>query len=168
MSNTTNGVNAPKSAENYAYSITTNSSSKSMTMQDFLMLVVSELQNQDMYSSGSSGGGSNADYLTQMAQIASMQAMQELSASFMSSMAVNYMGKYVHAEAVTNKNERVTREGVVDRVNFNGGDVMVLVKDTWFKVNDIYEIETYKVSVDPEGNGDDENNNNGDGDPPEA
>lgn len=142
------GAKSTDPTANYAYSISASSNSNSMNMQDFLMLVVAQMQNQDLYSSS---GGDNGQFMAQMAQVASMQAMQELTASFMSSMAVNFIGKYVHAEAVTTdpvteEMARVTKEGVVERVNFNGGDVMVLVDKVWFKVKDIFVVENKAVS----------------------
>lgn len=124
------------SNQNAVYSTTQTSAQKNnLSMNDFLMLVVAQMQNMDMNSSPDNG-----EFMTQMAQMASMQAMQELTASYMSSMSVSYMGKYVKAEAVTNTGERAAAEGFVDRVNFNGGDAMVLVDNIWFKVQDIYEL----------------------------
>ena len=122
--------------QNAVYSMTQSSAQKSnISMNDFLLLVVAQMQNMDMNSAPDNG-----QFMTQMAQMASMQAMQELTAAYMSTMSVSYMGKYVKAEAVTNTGERASAEGFVDRVNFNGGDAMVLVDNIWFRVQDIYEL----------------------------
>ncbi|MCL2773717.1 MAG: hypothetical protein FWD71_10245 [Oscillospiraceae bacterium] len=129
--NSASGVNAQ-----YKYSTTQSSSTNGMSMQDFLTLVVAQMQNQDINSSGQD----NNQFMAQMAQMASMQAMQELTAAFMSSMTMSYMGKYVKAEAVTDDGTKTSAEGVVDRINFNGGDAFVLVGNTWFKTQDIYEV----------------------------
>ena len=130
--NPVSGANDP----NAIYSMTQNSAQKSnISMNDFLMLVVAQMQNMDMNSTPDNG-----QFMTQMAQMASMQAMQELTASYMSTMSVSYMGKYVKAEAITNTGERAAAEGFVNRVNFNGGDAMVLVDNIWFRVQDIYEL----------------------------
>ena len=128
--NNTNSVNTQ-----YRYSTTKSNSDSGMNMQDFLMLVVAQMKNQDMNSTQD-----NTQFMAQMAQMSSMQAMQELTAAFMSSMTMSYMGKYVKAEAVTDNGSKVSTEGVVDRVNFNGGDAFVLVGNTWFKAQDIYEV----------------------------
>jgi flagellar basal-body rod modification protein FlgD len=122
--------------QNAVYSTTQSSAQKTnISMNDFLLLVVAQMQNMDMNSAPDNG-----QFMTQMAQMASMQAMQELTAAYMSTMSVSYMGKYVKAEAVTNTGERAAAEGFVDRVNFNGGDAMVLVDNIWFRVQDIYEL----------------------------
>ena len=120
----------------YVYSMTKTTAQKSnISMNDFLLLVVAQMQNMDMHSAPDNG-----EFMSQMAQMASMQAMQELTAAYMSTMSVSYMGKYVKAEAITNTGERATAEGFVNRVNFNGGDAMVLVDNIWFRVQDIYEL----------------------------
>jgi len=122
--------------QNQVYSMTKSSAQKSnISMNDFLLLVVAQMQNMDMNSAPDNG-----QFMTQMAQMASMQAMQELTAAYMSTMSVSYMGKYVKAEAITNTGERANAEGIVSRVNFNGGDAMVLVDNIWFRVQDIYEL----------------------------
>ena len=126
--------------QNQVYSMTQSSAQKSnISMNDFLMLVVAQMQNMDMNSAPDNG-----QFMTQMAQMASMQAMQELTAAYMSTMSVSYMGKYVKAEAITNTGERASAEGYVERVNFNGGDAMVLVDNIWFRVQDIYELNVSK------------------------
>jgi flagellar hook assembly protein FlgD len=96
------------------------------------MIVVSQMQNQDFNSTQDNGQF--------MAQIASMQAMQELTAAFMSSMSMSYMGKYAKAQAVTESGSTSKQEGFIDRVSFNGGEAMVLINETWFKVQDVYEV----------------------------
>lgn len=125
----------PEAAQAYRQSLSETSAKDSMSMQDFLMLVVAQMQNQDINNTMDNG-----QFMAQMAQVASMQAMQELTASFMSSMSMNYMGKYVKAVATTDDGKYTEEEGYVDRINFNGGEAQVLVNETWFKVQDIYEV----------------------------
>ena len=128
-------------AQAYRKSLSETSGKDSMTMQDFLMLVVSQMQNQDINNTMDNG-----QFMAQMAQIASMQAMQELTAAFMSSMSMSYLGKYVRASATTDDGRLARHEGYVDRVNFNGGEATVLVNDVWFKVQDVFEI----MMIEPE------------------
>ena len=126
-----------------------NSQNSGITMNDFMQLIVAQMKNQDMNSTQDNGA-----FMAQMAQMASMQAMQELTAVFKSSMAVNYVGKFARAEATVAINsidpvtggsvitgyERVAREGIVERVGFDGGDTMILVDNVWFKLEDLYEV----------------------------
>lgn len=143
-----NAVSGVKNSD-YIYSTTKSSAqSNNLSMQDFLMLVVAQMQNQDMNTTQDNG-----QFMSQMAQIASMQAMQELTAAYMSTMSVSYMGKYVKAEAITSTGEKATAEGFVDRINFNGGDAMVLVDNIWFKVQDIYELSLTKPENSTSGGG---------------
>jgi len=122
-------------AQAYRRSLSETSEKDSMTMQDFLLLVVAQMQNQDINNTMDNG-----QFMAQMAQIASMQAMQELTAAFMSSMSMSYMGNYVRASATTDDGRFMREEGYVDRISFNGGEANVLVNNVWFKVQDIYEV----------------------------
>jgi flagellar basal-body rod modification protein FlgD len=131
-------------AQAYRRSLSETSGKDSMSMQDFLMLVVAQMQNQDINNTMDNG-----QFMAQMAQIASMQAMQELTAAFMSSMSMSYIGRFVRAQATTDDGRFVRQEGYVDRISFNGGEANVLINDVWFKVQDVYEIMTSRP-VDPE------------------
>jgi len=118
----------------------------SINMQDFLLLIVAQMQNQDIHSDQD-----NTQFMAQMAQMASMQAMQELTSAFMSSMSMSYIGKYVKASAYTFDEEGlnlapVKAEGIVESVRFNGGEAMVLIGDTWFKVSDVHEVSVAPVA----------------------
>jgi len=139
MPDITGGVGGLTNVNQYKYSATPNSTANSVSMQDFLMLVVAQLQNQDMFSDQD-----NTQFMAQMAQMASMQAMQELTAAFMSSMSMSYIGKYAKAEALTSSGEHVQAEGFVDRVHFNGGKALVLIDNVWFNTSDVYMISSEK------------------------
>ena len=139
MSNINSVSNAQ--AAQYKYSTTAATSSEGPSMNDFMLLMVAQMQNQDMFSEQDNG-----QFMAQMAQMASMTAMQELTAAFMSSMAMNYIGKYAKASAYAADDQGnitpVKAEGYVEMVNFNGGKAMVLIENTWFDVSDVYEIRT--------------------------
>ena len=147
ISNSISNVNSE-----YRYSTTASSESNGIKMQDFLLLIVAQMQNQDINSEKN-----DAEFMSQMAQMASMQAMQELTSAFMSSMSMSYIGKYVKAQAYTTTEggldvKPVEAEGFVESVRFNGGEAMVLVGKTWFKVSDVYEVNTTApaAAVNPE------------------
>ena len=132
--NRTSGFNVEE-AQAYRRSLSESSGKDNMSMQDFLLLVVAQMSNQDINNTMDNG-----QFMAQMAQIASMQAMQELTAAFMSSMSMSYIGKYVRASATTDDGRFVREAGYVDRVSFNGGEATVLVNNVWFKVQDVYEV----------------------------
>ena len=126
----------------YRFSTTQPSSANSINMQDFLLLIVAQMQNQDMHSDQD-----NTQFMAQMAQMASMQAMQELTAAFMSSMSMSYIGKYAVAQAYTLDEDGlnllpVQAEGYIDSVRFNGGEASVLIGETWFKVTDVRQVSS--------------------------
>jgi flagellar basal-body rod modification protein FlgD len=133
-----------EAAQAYRQSLSETSAKDSMTMQDFLMLVVAQMSNQDINNTYD-----DSQLMSTMAQIASMQAMQELTAAFMSSMSMSYMGKYVKAVATTDDGQYTRLEGYVDRVSFNGGEASVLVNEAWFKVQDVYEVYLAKPEEKP-------------------
>jgi len=140
----------------YRYSTSQTNANSGPNMQDFMLLMVAQMQNQDMFSDQD-----NTQFMAQMAQMASMSAMQELTAAFMSSMAMNYIGKYVKASAFTYDEKGmdlkpVRAEGYVEMVNFNGGKAMVLIGDTWFNVGDVYEVrpEAPEAPEKPDAEGD--------------
>ena len=145
-----NNAAAATQAAQYRRSVSQASAADNMTMQDFLLLIVAQLQNQDINNTMDNG-----QFMAQMAQVASMQAMQDLTAAFMSSMSMNYIGKFVSASAPTA--DGFAREhGYVERISFNGGQAMVLVNDVWFNVHDVFEIRTSSPGDDPDAGDDDQ------------
>jgi flagellar basal-body rod modification protein FlgD len=151
VSGANNSVPAPPStnvtnnaqAAAHRQSVAAGTGQDHMSMQDFLMLVVAQLQNQDIDNTVDNG-----QFMAQMAQIASMQSMQDLTMAFMSSMSMNFLGKFVRASALTEVEvgdgmtdiRHSREEGYVQRVSFNGGDARVLVNNVWFNVGDIFEV----------------------------
>jgi flagellar basal-body rod modification protein FlgD len=140
MSNIGGVGNTNNNQQQFRVSTSAANANTGPSMQDFMMLMVAQMQNQDMFSDQD-----NAAFMSQMSQMASMQAMQDLTSAFMSQMAMNYIGKYVKASAFTHDGEGgdlkpVRAEGYVEMVNFNGGRAMVLIGDTWFNVGDVYEV----------------------------
>jgi flagellar basal-body rod modification protein FlgD len=142
MSNIGGVGNTNNNQQQFRVSTSAANANTGPSMQDFMMLMVAQMQNQDMFSEQD-----NSAFMAQMAQMASMQAMQDLTTAFMSSMAMNYIGKYVRASAFVSDSSGsdlrpVRAEGYVEMVNFNAGRAMVLIGDTWFNVSDVYEVRT--------------------------
>lgn len=112
---------------------TTAKKNSDLSTESFFKLLAAQLQNQDM-----SNPMDNSEMMTQMTQIAMMQAMQNFSTAMDDSAKVNtinygtsMMGKKV-AIAYTDKDGNlVNKEGLVDRVDiYNGAPKLYLSGDS--------------------------------------
>jgi flagellar basal-body rod modification protein FlgD len=84
-------------------------------MEDFLQLMMAQMTNQDIFNPVS-----DTDFIAQMAQFSSLQAMNDLLQHQQASYAVSYVGKnVVVADIVDGRTESF--EGVIERVSFHGG-----------------------------------------------
>ena len=122
MSNV-NGVNSYYNSLGALASSTTTASNSDLSTEGFFRLLAAQLQNQDM-----SNPMDNSEMMTQMTQIAMMQAMSNFSTAmndFAQVNTINYgtsmMGKEVMV-AVQDKNGNVKKiTGTVTRVDIFGG-----------------------------------------------
>jgi flagellar basal-body rod modification protein FlgD len=112
---------------------TTAKKNSDLSTESFFKLLAAQLQNQDM-----SNPMDNSEMMTQMTQIAMMQAMQNFSTAMDDSAKVNtinygtsMMGKKV-AIAYTDKDGNlVNKQGIVDRVDiYNGAPKLYLSGDS--------------------------------------
>lgn len=112
---------------------TTAKKNSDLSTESFFKLLAAQLQNQDM-----SNPMDNSEMMTQMTQIAMMQAMQNFSTAMDDSAKVNtinygtsMMGKKV-AIAYTDKDgSLVSKQGIVDRVDiYNGAPKLYLSGDS--------------------------------------
>ncbi len=112
-------------------SSTTTASNSDLTTEGFFKLLAAQLQNQDM-----SNPMDNSEMMTQMTQIAMMQAMSNFSTAmndFAQVNTINYgtsmMGKEVML-AVQDKNGTVKKiTGTVTRVDIFGGNPTLYIND---------------------------------------
>jgi len=79
---------------NYGVTGTNSTNNKSgngsLSMDDFLQLLVAQLKNQDMYNTMD-----NSEYMAQMAQFSMLQAITDMSELSMTSYGVSLIGKEV-------------------------------------------------------------------------
>jgi flagellar basal-body rod modification protein FlgD len=143
MSNV-NGVNSYNSLEAFADRAKSTSNSE-LTTEGFFKLLAAQLQNQDM-----SNPMDNSEMMTQMTQIAMMQAMNNFSTAmgdFAQVNTINYgtsmMGKEVMV-AVQEKNGSVKKiTGTVTRVDIFGGVPTLYIDDddkTGYPVSSIMSV----------------------------
>ena len=112
---------------------TTSKKNSDLSTESFFKLLAAQLQNQDM-----SSPMDNSEMMTQMTQIAMMQAMQNFSTAMDDSAKVNtinygtsMIGKKVSISYMDKDGSLVKKEGNVDRVDiYNGTPRLFLSGDT--------------------------------------
>lgn len=118
---------------------------EALDMQDFLNLLVSQMTNQDAMNPMD-----NTEFISQMAQFSSLQAMSDLREMTMQSQATSLIGKNV---VVANYNQfgvLEVQEGIVQRVTIYGGKTKLYVNDKEFDYSNVMEIKQLEQpEVDP-------------------
>lgn len=143
--------NAAKEAVNNAKSNGLSSSTINSTidMEDFLKLMVAQLQNQTMYDTVD-----NSEMLAQLAQYSSIQAMTEMANSMTSVMnatnesllmnstsyAASLVGKEVTAAETDENGDLVTTTGTVSGIGLFEGNPVVYIGNKAFNLGNIMVI----------------------------
>ena len=111
---------------------------KNMNQQDFLKLMMVQLQNQDPLKPQD-----GATMLTQMSQIASMQSMTSMQQA-LTNVGVNQ--QVTLAQSLLNRTVQVKNsdgqsiEGKVDQVDVSNSDVQILVNGQLYKIADLKKV----------------------------
>lgn len=111
-------------------SSTTDSDNSTLSLDDFITLLVAQMENQDMYNTMDS-----TETIAQMAQMSMVSALDELSAQSALSSSFSLIGK---GATVTTDDETVY--GVVDGVTITDGVAQVVIDGTEYSVDDITEV----------------------------
>ena len=108
---------------------------QTLSVNDFLSLMVAELQNQDFLNPVD-----NSQYVAQMAQFATLQQMQELAEYSKTNYAVSLVGKNVTAAkyTVSGNLEKVT--GMISKVSLVDSEYKVFIGDKSFSLSQIMEL----------------------------
>lgn len=108
---------------NYGNAVFTDKKNNSdLDSSDFLNLMVAELKNQDFMSPMD-----NSQYITQVAQFTSMQAMQEFAVYSKNNYAMSLVGKEVTASRPTVSGDLDTTTGMVKKVSLVNNEYLVYV-----------------------------------------
>lgn len=132
--NAYNSINKTNTTDGYG-PVTSNG----LGMQDFLNLIVAQMTSQDPMSPMG-----DTEFISQMAQFSSLQAMTDLREMSMEGQAANLIGKNVIVADYDSKGQLVTDEGVVEKVTFYGGEVGLYVNDKEYGFSNIMEIGEIK------------------------
>ena len=107
------------------------------TVDSFLKILASELQNQDPTEPVS-----NTEYVAQLAQFNSLQQMSSLNGSMSKSQAYSLIGMQVSYTATDSSGNPVSGTGIAKSVVSSGNDVYVMVDGNKVKISSITKVET--------------------------
>jgi len=112
-----------------------------LSVQDFLQIMAAEMKNQNPMGS-ESGGGSNTDYISQLAQFTTLDQMTAMSEGIKQ---LNMLSQ----TALIGKQVRVHGEtqdvsGIVEKVKFYNSQVYLQVEGKDYPIGNLLEVEEVK------------------------
>ncbi|MEF9852372.1 MAG: flagellar hook capping FlgD N-terminal domain-containing protein [Hydrogenoanaerobacterium sp.] len=119
--------------------------SKQVSVDNFLQLMIAQLKNQDF-----TNPVDDAQYVTQLAQFASMQQMQDLAYYSKSNYVMSLVGKEVTAATLTLGGNMKAVTGPVEKVALSNKEFMIFVDGQGYNLNQIMEINDTTAKADSE------------------
>ncbi len=124
-----------------------NSRNSDLSVNDFLQIMAAEIKNQTPFDS-EGNGGSSSNYLSQMAQLTTLEhigtiidSINVLSLMNQQEYTFGLIGKEV---TVIDGEEEVT--GLVDRVRFENGYAVIQIENKNYQLGSIVEVAKPEVS----------------------
>lgn len=114
-------------------------------VDDFLQLMIAQMTNQDFMNPTD-----DTQYITQMAQFATMQAMQELSHYSQNSYVAGLVGKSVTVATLGYGGSVSSETGIVSSVNLSGDEYTITVNGKEYKMSQIMKVENPTSVADPD------------------
>ncbi len=108
--------------------------SGSLSVQDFFTLMITQLTNQNFMEPTS-----DTEYMAQLTQYSSLQAMQEMTKYTQQNYAMSLIGKEVTAFKYSNGNQ-INETGPVQKLMIKDGEYEVQVNDKTFKLSQIQAV----------------------------
>ncbi|MDR1961485.1 MAG: hypothetical protein LBQ16_04305 [Gracilibacteraceae bacterium] len=105
------------------------------SLEDFYYLFATQLQNQDMMNPVD-----DTQFLAQMAQMALIQAMDEMNTMTLTSYAFGFMGKEVIVADFDASGQMVNTRGTVEKVILYNGVPQIYLNDKAYNVDQIMEV----------------------------
>lgn len=111
-----------------------NSSSDNLSLEfeDYLQIIVAQLQNQDM-----SNPADMSDFINQMVQYTTIQVMQDMNDLSKSSYAMSFIGKDVVIAETDASGNVVSKSGKVDGVSLYYDEPVFIVDDVEYPMSSI-------------------------------
>lgn len=111
-------------------------SDKKVSMEDFLSLMVAQLKNQDFMNPVD-----DTQYVTQLAQISTMQQMEEMAYNAKSTYVSSLVGKTVTAAKFTISGDLKKTEGVVNKISLLDEKFVIYVDGEAYDMDEIMEVK---------------------------
>jgi len=149
MADTTTTATSGLSGLNYVKSGSSSNLKGSMSVdtETFLKLLVAQMQYQDPLEPQS-----NTEFVTQLAQMSSMEQMQALNSSASTTKALDMVGKNVYAEVLDSQTGSTNvYSGVVEGVVMKSGTAYVVVGKNAICADDIIAVAEAGSSTDTTG-----------------
>ena len=157
----TDGANGASEDGDVIDAVFGDASDKAVSMEDFLTLMVAQLKNQDFMNPVD-----DTQYVTQLAQISTMQQMEEMAYNAKSTYVTSLVGKTVTAAKFTVAGDLKKTEGVVNKVSLLDGKFVIYVEGESYGMDEIMEIRTEAPEKDGTEPPDSEGSGDGDGEDP--
>ena len=157
----TEGTNGASGNGDVIDAVFGDASDKAVSMEDFLTLMVAQLKNQDFMNPVD-----DTQYVTQLAQISTMQQMEEMAYNAKSTYVTSLVGKTVTAAKFTVAGDLKKTEGVVNKVSLLDGKFVIYVEGESYGMDEIMEIRTEAPEKDGTEPPDSEGSGDGDGEDP--
>lgn len=111
------------------------SDNSTLSMSDFISLLVAQLQNQDMYNTTDT-----TEFVSQMAQFSMVEAINEMKDQSMTASSFNLIGKGVTISSTDDDGNSVSDYGEVKGVSLYDGEVEVFVNGSYYSLDDVVEV----------------------------
>ncbi|MCI7383537.1 MAG: flagellar hook capping FlgD N-terminal domain-containing protein [Hungatella hathewayi] len=157
----TEGANGASGNGDVIDAVFGDASDKAVSMEDFLTLMVAQLKNQDFMNPVD-----DTQYVTQLAQISTMQQMEEMAYNAKSTYVTSLVGKTVTAAKFTVAGDLKKTEGVVNKVSLLDGKFVIYVEGESYGMDEIMEIRTEAPEKDGTEPPDSGGSGDGDGEDP--
>ena len=126
------------------YNLNAQKNNGALSMQDFLNLLVAQISNQDVMNPMD-----NTEFIAQLAQFSSLQAMTDLTELAMQGQATSLIGKDVVVAYYDKFGKLVVEEGIVQRVAIHSGTSKLYVNDMEFDYSNVMEVKEAPAAEDP-------------------
>ena len=130
-------MGSSSTGNNYNAVFTDESDNSILDPDQFLNLLVLQMQNQDFMNPMD-----DTTYITQMTQFSNMQQMQKMAEYSQTSYAMSLVGKTVTASRIQVNGSLDTTTGVVDKVSLVDGEYVLYVGGKTYTLSQIMSIQT--------------------------
>lgn len=122
---------------------TSSTSTTGFEMDDFLQMMVAQLQNQDMNNAADTN-----EFVNQMATYTMIESINSMTAAMadltelsMTNYGVSLIGKDVIIAEADDDGNITTVQGIVDSVNFYNGETMVVVDGNSYSLSSVMSVD---------------------------